>query len=379
VPDGSAVIKYKGARGVVWRIKYRDATGRQVQETLGRADDGWTKRRAESELRARLTAVEREGLRKIEPTLFASFSREWLTTYPQAQGLKRSTVKGYTIIVEAHLIPALGTLRLDAIDVQRVERYIADKRGSGLAPRTVNRHLNLLRLLFAEALSRSLVRSNPVVSVKRPREPRRRWRILTPADAVRVERAFGELIAEASGDEERAWREQARVIFLVMLGTGLRRGELLGLRWSAVHLADPDGAYLRVAETWVSGAADSPKSEAGERTVALGQKVASELFEHRARTAYSGDGERVFCSRAKGTPFDVARYATTFRAALAKAKITDYVRPFHDGRHSSITNAAAAGTPPVALDGAGRAHGLQDDAALHRPCGRDVPRGGRAA
>jgi len=53
----------------------------------------------------------------------------------------------------------------------------------------------------------------------------------------------------------------------------------------------------------------------------------------------------VFCFPTRGTPFDVRRYTETFRTAL----ITDYVRPFHDLRHSSITNAAAAGTPPAAL------------------------------
>jgi len=41
MPRGSAVIEYKGTRGTVWRIKWTDAAGRQVQETLGRAEDGW--------------------------------------------------------------------------------------------------------------------------------------------------------------------------------------------------------------------------------------------------------------------------------------------------------------------------------------------------
>ena len=46
---------------------------------------------------------------------------------------------------------------------------------------------------------------------------------------------------------------------------------------------------------------------------------------------------------------DHKRYAETFRAALAKAEITDYVRPFHDGRHSAITNDAAAGNSGLAV------------------------------
>jgi hypothetical protein len=94
---------------------------------------------------------------------------------------------------------------------------------------------------------------------------------------------------------------------------------------------------------------DTPKSEAGERTISLGARIAAELFEHRRRTSFPGDDERAFCSPTKGTPFDVARFAATLRLALQGAEIEGRVRPFHDLRHTSITNAAAAGTPPAAL------------------------------
>lgn len=174
---------------------------------------------------------------------------------------------------------------------------------------------NLLNTLMLSALRRGLIRSNPVPLVDRPREPRRRGRILSPVEVGKVERAFEQLIAEAK-DEEHTWREQARVIFLVLVGTGLRRGEVRGLRWCAVHLADPDGAFLRVAETWVRNGADTPKSQAGERTIALGQRVAAELFDHRDRTAFVGDDELVFWSPTRGTPFDVHRYSKTFWKAV---------------------------------------------------------------
>jgi integrase-like protein len=108
-------------------------------------------------------------------------------------------------------------------------------------------------------------------------------------------------------------------------------------------------SLIRVAETWVRSGVDTPKSEAGERTISLGARIAAELFEHRRQTAFVGDEERVFCSPTKGTAFDVVRFAATFRLALRRAKIEDRVRPFHDLRHTSITNAAAAGTSPAAL------------------------------
>jgi hypothetical protein len=58
--SGACTIRYEGKRGVVWRVKYADANGRQVMETLGRERDGWTERKAERELGVRLAAVDRE-------------------------------------------------------------------------------------------------------------------------------------------------------------------------------------------------------------------------------------------------------------------------------------------------------------------------------
>jgi integrase len=348
VPSHAAVVRYDGKRGTVWRVKFVDADGKQVMETLGKASDGWTRRKAEAELRARLVAVEREGFRKPERMTFAVLAREWLDTAPDARNLKRSTRSGYRTIIERHLIPALGTLQLEEVTVERIERYLADKRKAGLKPATLHRQLVNLSEVMKVAVRRGLVRSNPVHLVERPKASRRRWRILSPTEVQAVERGFDALIAEAEDDEEGVWRLTCRIVFLVTYGAGLRRGEILGLRWRAVHLADPDGAWLRVEETFVRGAADTPKSEKGERSIALGPRLADELFEHRARTAYAGDDERVFASR-KGTPIDPRRYAKTLRLALAKAKVDGYVRPFHDGRHSSITNAAAAGTSPAAL------------------------------
>jgi integrase len=138
-------------------------------------------------------------------------------------------------------------------------------------------------------------------------------------------------------------------VFLTAYGIGLRRGEIRGLRWRVVRLADPEGANCRVSETRVRGAVDTPKSERGERTIALGRRLADELLEHRARTVYSGEDERIFCLPTLGAALSTKAYAATVRPALARAEITDYIRRFHDGRHSSITNGAAAGESPAVL------------------------------
>lgn len=206
-----------------------------------------------------------------------------------------------------------------------------------------------LHLIFAGAQRRQLIRVNPVELVDRPKEPRRRWTILTPPEIAAVERAFSELASDADSTSERAWIEQARVVFLIVFALGLRRGELLGLRWRNVRLADPDGATIRVEQTWTRSAFDTPKSQASERTISLGGRVSELLWEQRRQTSFDGDNDLVFPHPQKGTPLDPARYAETLRSALKKAGIEQPLRPFHDGRHSSLTNAAAAGLAPAAL------------------------------
>lgn len=75
----------------------------------------------------------------------------------------------------------------------------------------------------------------------------------------------------------------------------------------------------------------------------------TELEAHRFRTKFHGDDEWVFCNPLKGTPLDHKRYAQTLKRALREAGIEKKMRPFHDGRHTSITNGAAAGIPPTIL------------------------------
>jgi integrase len=126
-------------------------------------------------------------------------------------------------------------------------------------------------------------------------------------------------------------------MFLTLMLTGVRRFELLNLRWRDLSLVED---VLRVAES---------KSEEGERTIALAPVLSDALAAHFQRTAYKGDGDFVFCHPDRGTRIRDTWYADEFRAALKAAGITDYVRPFHDLRHSSLTNGAAAGEAPIAL------------------------------
>lgn len=321
MPRGSAVIRYPGVRAVVWRIKYRDADGRQVQETLGREADGWTRRKAEAELRERLVRVERKGYRQPKLLTFASYSQTWLSEGETRRRWARRTRTQYRSIVK-RLTAFIGPMALGAVRPRHVAQYVAHQ-GRTYEASTVSRDLSVLHDIFATALREEVVESNPVDGAEHPKLARRKWRILQPAEVTRVLHAFND--------------EQAKTIFLTLVLTGIRRGELQGLRWRDVDLVENT---LRVRDS---------KTEEGIRAIALTPSLAEALWQHRRRSTYQGEDELVFCHDQRGGHYSEKVFAEKFRAALKAAGIEDYVRPFHDLRHTALTNEAAAGSSPIAL------------------------------
>jgi hypothetical protein len=88
MPGGAAVIRYEGARGVSWRVKYADASGRQVMETLGREPE-WDRRKAERALGARLADVDK-GMRKPKRRTFDDLADEFEAVALEARPRKKS-------------------------------------------------------------------------------------------------------------------------------------------------------------------------------------------------------------------------------------------------------------------------------------------------
>jgi integrase len=203
-----------------------------------------------------------------------------------------------------------------------VAEFVAALMGDFQAS-TVSRDLSLLHDVFATAMREELVETNPAAGAEHPKLARRKWRILEPGEVARVLKAFTD--------------EQARTIFLTLVLTGIRRRELQVLRWADVDLLK---GVVRVRTS---------KTEEGIRSIALSPALVEALQEHYKRTPFKGDGELVFCHPERGSRYSEKLFAEQFRAALKSAGIEDYVRPFHDLRHTALTNEAAAGSSPIAL------------------------------
>jgi integrase len=346
-----SVIRYDGVRGVVWRIKYVAGDGRPVMETLGRERDGWDRARAEDALEERLIAVRQREYRPPKPVTFAAWADDWFRQGELTLGWKPRTVTAYRTVV-ARLTHHLGTKRLAAIRPRDVSAYVKRHAESGkLGPATLSRDLSILHAIFEAARREELVETNPADNAQRPKLPPFRPRVLKPAEIQgivreleRFARAAGQAEQDAAAPADVAWHrgdrlrwEQAGVVFLTLVLTGLRRFELQSLRWRDVDLVEN---VLRVEDS---------KSEDGRRSIAIPPSLADALAEQLGRTAFKGDDELVFAHPEKGTMLRVEQWQPLLDKARAAAGVNGRLRPFHDLRHTAITNDAASGASPIAV------------------------------
>lgn len=363
MPSGACVIRYEGPRGVTWKVKYVDADGRQVKETLGRESDGWTKQKAERRLGAKLDAVTR-GHTKPKRRTFSDLIDEFEAVALSAKPRKKSTLVDYGCTIRLHLRPTLGHLDLERLSrsPEEFERYAGQKIAAGLSPKTVRNHLVLAGLMFKTARRWRWVSENPLELVEPPSMPDHETETLTAAEIASVLKAYRALEAGAD-DAERPWYAAARRMTTVALSTGLRRGELLGLRWQDVELLE---RVIHVRQQFVRNEITTPKSRAGRRTLPLGEVAAASLEEQYASSLHRAPESIVFSHPALGTPLDPSKLTVYARKAIKQAGVSKPFRPWHGLRHTALTETAAAGVPAMFVQAkAGHAQGSTTERYLH--------------
>ena len=277
----------------------------------------------------------------------ADYLRRWLRDYA-AQSVAASTLERYTGIVEHHLIPALGSLRLRDLRPAHIQatygRALAaggrvDGAAGGLSPRTVLHHHRLLREALGHAVRWQLIARNPADAVTAPRPGRAEMRVLDSEQA-------GQLLEVAAGTPYYA------LIYLA-LATGARVGELLGLRWQDIDLDRRTLHITRSARRFAGQGVifQETKTHRSRRPVALSPEMVALLREHRRSQAeqrlavgpaYSDRG-LVFASPT-GQPVDGSNLRRAFRRILSDAGLPRL--RFHDLRHTAATLMLRSGAHP---------------------------------
>lgn len=263
------------------------------------------------------------------------FLRSWLDEVARPT-LRASTYDSYDDILRLHLIPGLGRVAVAKLAPAEVQAFLNVKSASGLSPRRVQYIHAVLRRALGTAERWGLASRNVAKLVEPPRVPRHEIRPLTPEQA--------RLLLEA------AVGERLHALYVTALATGLRQGELLGLRWGDLDLDARKTLHVRHSLARVKGKLEllEPKTDRGRRTVVLPEVVITALRAHRTRQLmdrlHAGsrwmDTGHVFTTTV-GTPLDAASVTRSFQQLLDRGGLPRC--RFHDLRHAAATFLLAQG------------------------------------
>lgn len=286
-------------KGNKWFIDYY-YQGRRIREAAG-----FTKDQAQKALHIRKAEIlqGKFKIQEIKPSpRFQEFAKEFLEW---SRDNKRSWRRDETLVLP--LVRFFGARYLRDVTPWLVEKYKHERlratvRGKPIAPATVNRELACLRRIFSLAVQWERTEANPAARFKRLQERNHVERILTPDESNR-------LIGACTG--------HCRGMVLLALHTGMRLGEITGLTWDRVDLAQ---GVITLAQT----------KNGKVRRVPLNHVARELLVSWAGKGAYVFGGERPYAS-----------IKTAFRAACRRAGLAPL--RFHDLRHTWATQLVLAG------------------------------------
>jgi integrase len=331
-----------------WFAKWY-ADGHQVKRKIGpkRDQDGRGLDRAEAERKLR------DLVHDVAPPVHSRVEIEeagrHLIDHRRALGRKPATVEAYDSLLRIHLAPLFAGRSLDAITTEDVEAFIRAKGREGKSAKTITNALGLLHSICVFGQRRGWAKWNPCQFVEKPRaEGDADIRFL---DAEELEAAIR---AELEAGDELA--PTLALMYRAAAMTGLRQGELIGLRWRDVDWA---AAKVRVRRSYVRGEFSSPKSRRGTRSVPLADELAAALDRHHQASGHQGDGDLVFAHPSLGKPLDRTKVRKRFKAAVTRAGVGQFeeivgedgkierraLARFHDLRHTFGTRMAGVGVP----------------------------------
>jgi integrase len=320
--DGRWVGQYlvHTAKGPRYRYLY-GRTRREVDEKLTRAK------------------ADRDGGLVFDPSklTLAGYMEQWLRDSAQNR-LRPKTYKDYEGLTRVHIVPALGRIKLKNLTSLQVQQFYGTKLESGLSKRTVEYIHTVLHSALKQAVRWDLVPRNVTDSVDPPR-PEAEER---PTFNLKQARLF----------LETARDDRFEALYVLVIWTGMRRGELFGLRWDDVNLQQ---GLLHVRQALAPDAKSFslPKTSKGRRKIRLTSEAVEALKRHkvalneerlRQGTSWQDHG-LVFPSQV-GTPMNPDNFVKrSYKPLLERAGLPQM--PFHCLRHTFATLMMPNGHPKV--------------------------------
>lgn len=207
---------------------------------------------------------------RVEVPTFKVYANKWFDTYKKPK-LKPTTLQGYRSNLKMHLYPAFGDMRLDEITVETVQQFLNDR--VDLAKNTVHTMFVLFSEIMDSAFEDRYIKSNPAKSkrINIPSTRKTERQALSP-EQLRL------IIAEIS---EKLTDVTERRLMALLLFTGMRRGEVMGLRWEDIDFEKRLITVNRaVSYTTNQPIISTPKTKSGKRVIPLDDQLVTFLKPH---------------------------------------------------------------------------------------------------
>jgi integrase len=352
--QGTGHIRQRGKNS--WRLKFDDGRAPSGKRIVRYVTFRGTKRQAQAELN-RLLHSRNQGT-YVDPTKMtvAEYLEHWLTVDIDRR-VAAKTAERYRGMVRNQLIPRIGSVPLRKLTATHIEALEADlqrtghvkgrRSGEGLTAQSVRHAHKILSQALTHAVRTEVLFRNPAQQVKPPRPPRHEIVILTKAECAALLQC--------------AAHTPLHLLVLVGITTGMRRGELLALRWSDLDLK---AGRLTVNQSMerVDGKITfkPPKTAGSRRTITLPAITVEGLIAHRATQATErlrlglGKADLVF-TRPDGEPMEASSITKGFGKLIKAAGVRRIT--LHGLRHTHISHQLIDGVhPKIVSERAGHAN-----------------------
>lgn len=360
----------KRANGEGTLSKRKDKSGKVIgwraAVTVGYKPDGsqdrrWVSGKSQAEVQEKLRAVQSEihtgMLADTEGLTLAAYLTRWYESKERA-GVKPNTVQSYRDTGRLYIVPHIGRVKLDKLRPLDVEHMLSGMTKAGKSPQLLAYALRVLKMALRQAVRWQMLPRNVAEGISAPRFEREEMQVWTPEQVA------------AFLDVSQGHRLHA--VFYLALMTGMRRGELLGLKWADI---DWDRSRLTVRNNLVAAryeaeegrtlhgkavlskrelALQTPKTAGSRRTIVLSPGTLGKLKEHQQRQeaerhnaaeAWEDQGF-VFASQL-GTATDPRRLGRVYEELVKKAGVP--ALRFHDMRHTAASLMIRRNIPPKAV------------------------------
>lgn len=310
------------------QVRVTMPNGRRVYRMVPAMKDGRIQRRLAERIQRELVEARAADLDPSGQTLEA-YLRSWLRGLADDRRAKvrPRTLEFYTMIVEQHILPTLGRIRLDRLGERQIQSWLDAEPGS---PRSIHHYRAVLRRALNIAVRLRILPRNPAIAVELP-----------DADGF-----TGDPLSIEESRALFAVGDRLSALWRLAVFTGLRQGELLGLGWDDVDL---DAGFVtiraqlqRQAGQWVRVA---PKADRRIERIAIDEDTVDALRAHQRRQALERQPDWAYWGlvfvTSRGKPIGRSDALRLFHEACDAAGI--HRRRFHDLRGSNATQLADLG------------------------------------